>query len=374
MVADARVRLGLDPELAGADHQGGGHEIRLAPFEQLIDCEVGTAERGHDRFGGVDPAFADGVVVVPGDRHPVGVGGVGRERRGVWHRQDEMAAGPDDTVDLPEDAVEVSHERERRDRQGDVDVVGGEEGELCRLRLVELDRDLVLGGQGPRGAELGDVVVDRDDTSSAAGESDRGVSLATTQVEDASTGDIAEQSSFDLRPDPRAEVDRVQRAFETGSAGIVQRHGSSLAAARRLGAEGYPPACGERIVKLGLTDAARGNGAGIDYRLAREATLTAWRDGDLSTEQVCDAQRELRRNAEFCGSALSTPCPVCDDDELVEVTYVFGPRLPRHGRCVTSDREMARIDARKSASQGYVVEVCTACGWNHLVRSRSLGG
>jgi hypothetical protein len=131
-------------------------------------------------------------------------------------------------------------------------------------------------------------------------------------------------------------------------------------------------------VKLGLTEAARGNavrsGAGIDYRLAREATLTAWREGDLSTSQVCDAQRELRRNAEFCGVDLATPCPVCEGEALVEVTYVFGPRLPKHGRCVTSEKEMARIAARKSTSQGYVVEVCTGCGWNHLIRSRSFGG
>ncbi|MEQ8841570.1 MAG: DUF5318 family protein [Acidimicrobiales bacterium] len=126
-------------------------------------------------------------------------------------------------------------------------------------------------------------------------------------------------------------------------------------------------------VKMGLTEAVRGH-AGIDYRLAREATLSAWRDGDLSTAQVCDAQRELRRNAEFCGVDLGTPCPVCAADDLVEVTYVFGPRLPKHGRCVTSDKEMARISARKSVSQGYVVEVCTTCGWNHLTRSRALGG
>ncbi len=125
---------------------------------------------------------------------------------------------------------------------------------------------------------------------------------------------------------------------------------------------------------MGLTEAVAGNSAGVDYRLAREATLQAWRGGELATEQVCDAQRELRRNAEFCGIDAGAPCPVCERDRLVEVTYVFGPRLPRHGRCVTSDKEMARIDARKSVSQGYVVEVCTECGWNHLTRSRSLGG
>ena len=49
-------------------------------------------------------------------------------------------------------------------------------------------------------------------------------------------------------------------------------------------------------------------------------------------------------------------------------------RLPKHGRCVTSAREMDRIASRKSVSTGYVVEVCPACRWNHLTESRAIGG
>ncbi len=127
------------------------------------------------------------------------------------------------------------------------------------------------------------------------------------------------------------------------------------------------------IVKMGLTQAIGGD-AGIDYRLMRETTLAAWRKGKVSVSELCDAQPELRRNAEFCGRSLESPCPVCESDGLVEVTYVFGPRLPGHGRCVTSDKEMTRLNARKQELRGYVVEVCTDCGWNHLTRSRSLGG
>ena len=59
---------------------------------------------------------------------------------------------------------------------------------------------------------------------------------------------------------------------------------------------------------------------------------------------------------------------------LVEVTYVFGSRLPKHGRCVTTRAEMQRLQHRVSVSTGYVVEVCTVCGWNHLVRRFTLGG
>lgn len=124
---------------------------------------------------------------------------------------------------------------------------------------------------------------------------------------------------------------------------------------------------------MGLTQAIAGD-AGVDYRLMRETTLAAWRKGKVGVSELCDAQPELRRNAEFCGRPLEAPCPVCESAGLVEVTYVFGSRLPGHGRCVTSDKEMSRLDARKQELRGYVVEVCVDCGWNHLLRSCSLGG
>ena len=114
--------------------------------------------------------------------------------------------------------------------------------------------------------------------------------------------------------------------------------------------------------------------ATVDYRLARAATLRAWKSGQLGRHEVCDAQRELHRNAEFCGQPTGHPCPVCTNAGLVEVTYVFGSRLPKHGRCVTTLAEMRRLQNRVSLSTGYVVEVCTDCGWNHLVRRYTLGG
>lgn len=115
-------------------------------------------------------------------------------------------------------------------------------------------------------------------------------------------------------------------------------------------------------------------GATVDYRLSRAATLRAWKSGQLGRHEVCDAQRELHRNAEFCGQPTGRKCPVCAAAGLVEVTYVFGSRLPKHGRCVTTRAEMQRLQHRASVSTGYVVEVCTDCGWNHLVRRYTLGG
>ena len=91
--------------------------------------------------------------------------------------------------------------------------------------------------------------------------------------------------------------------------------------------------------------------------------------GDLDLEQVCDAQTELKRNAEFCGDLTDELCPVCAAVNLVHVTYVFGPRLPSNGRCVTSKAELARLRAKAGNFTGYVVEVCTGCNWNHLAKT-----
>lgn len=126
-------------------------------------------------------------------------------------------------------------------------------------------------------------------------------------------------------------------------------------------------------MKVGLRQAMSSD-AEIDYRLLRGNVLRAWRNGKVEASELCDAQRELRRNAKYCGRPIDAPCPICEKPCLVEVTYVFGPRLPAHGRCITTEKELHRINARKQTSKSYVVEVCHECGWNHLLSSHTLGG
>jgi len=58
---------------------------------------------------------------------------------------------------------------------------------------------------------------------------------------------------------------------------------------------------------------------------------------------------------------------------VAHVTYVFGPRLPAHGRCISTPGELERLNQRRADLSAYVVEVCAECGWNHLVRITSLG-
>jgi hypothetical protein len=111
----------------------------------------------------------------------------------------------------------------------------------------------------------------------------------------------------------------------------------------------------------------------IDYRLARQSLISQFRGGRIARNEVCDAHPELRRNAAALGMPTSRPCPICDETDLVLVTYVFGPRLPSAGRCMSKKNELAAINKRAGSFHGYVVEVCTACWWNHLVRSFLLG-
>lgn len=284
-------------------------------------------------------------------------------------REHEVAAVAYDSMDLAQDARQVGDERQRRHRQRQVDLIGADERQLGRMTLVELDRHLVAVGETASRGDLGHVGVGGGHPGSPQGQSHRVVAGPAPEHQHSFPVHIADEPAVEVDAEAGTEVHVVEGPVGVGSPGVVRDHAPSLADASRARAAPLPL----RPMKLGLSEAIGGGGGGIDYRLAREATLQAWRSGDLSAEQVCDAQRELRRNAEFCGSPTSRSCPVCELSLLVEVTYVFGPRLPRHGRCVTSDRELTRIDARKASYQGYVVEVCTECGWNHLTRSRALG-
>ena len=107
----------------------------------------------------------------------------------------------------------------------------------------------------------------------------------------------------------------------------------------------------------------------IDYRLARQSVLSEYRKGRIARHEVCDAHPELVRAAREVGDPTKITCPVCEDEKVVLVSYVFGPRLPAFGRCVTSRRELQQIAKRSGSFSCYVVEVCPGCTWNHLART-----
>jgi hypothetical protein len=111
----------------------------------------------------------------------------------------------------------------------------------------------------------------------------------------------------------------------------------------------------------------RGNGAVVDHRLSRRHLINEFRRGRLRQDQVCDAHPELIRAARNIGAPASIACPICDEQHLKLVTYVFGPKLPSHGRCVSTAKELQALNARPDELTAYVVEACVSCKWHRVL-------
>lgn len=119
--------------------------------------------------------------------------------------------------------------------------------------------------------------------------------------------------------------------------------------------------------------ALRGAGGVVDHRLARRHMINEFRRGRLRQDQVCDAHPELIRAAKNIGSEATNACPICAESGLRLVTYVFGPRLPAHGRCVSTAKELNTLNSRSEELTAYVVEACIECRWHHLLRVLPVG-
>jgi len=118
---------------------------------------------------------------------------------------------------------------------------------------------------------------------------------------------------------------------------------------------------------LAARDQAEGLGS-VDYRLQRRRTLRDVRAGIVARNEVCDAHPELLRVARSGAPDLGGLCPVCEDNRVVKVAYVFGPRLPAGGKLALNQMELDRIAERSGQFASYEIEVCGSCGWNHLLR------
>lgn len=125
-------------------------------------------------------------------------------------------------------------------------------------------------------------------------------------------------------------------------------------------------------------EAIRGNGLQapggvIDYRLARMGIVSEFKKGRLAKHEVCDAHPELKRAAQSASEPTSMECPICEEDNIVLVTYAFGSGLPASGRCITQKGELTKLTKGRRQVACYVVEVCPSCSWNHLAKTFLLG-
>lgn len=112
----------------------------------------------------------------------------------------------------------------------------------------------------------------------------------------------------------------------------------------------------------------------VDYALAKRAALFDLAAGRTRQADVCDAQTYLLRAARYHGEPLDRPCPVCRHERLTSVTYTYGDcfRSDVNGRARRTD-ELGALAREFPEFAVYVVEVCAACRWNHLLTSYVLG-
>jgi hypothetical protein len=113
----------------------------------------------------------------------------------------------------------------------------------------------------------------------------------------------------------------------------------------------------------------------IDYALQRRSTLQALRRPGrrLALQEACDADPMLIRAAKHHGEPSSVDCPVCESDELVNLQYVFGDQLGQYSGRIKRTTELEEMAHEFGAVKVVVVEVCPACGWNHMILSYLLG-
>jgi hypothetical protein len=111
----------------------------------------------------------------------------------------------------------------------------------------------------------------------------------------------------------------------------------------------------------------------IDYALQRRAAVRAVFAGGALDSDACDADPYLLRAAKHHGEPGGERCPICRRQDVDHVTYVYGDQLGPYSGRVRSSAELAAMAVQHGEFRVYVVEVCQACGWNHLTVSYVLG-
>jgi hypothetical protein len=111
----------------------------------------------------------------------------------------------------------------------------------------------------------------------------------------------------------------------------------------------------------------------ISFALARRSALETMRRGGAFNSDSCDADPGLLRAAKHHGEPSGRDCPVCRRSDLVEVTWVYGAQLGPLSGSARATGQLAGMAHEYGRFRVYVVEVCRACAWNHLVLSFTLG-
>lgn len=113
----------------------------------------------------------------------------------------------------------------------------------------------------------------------------------------------------------------------------------------------------------------------VDYALQRRSTLEDLRGAlrTLESRDALDADPMLIRSALHHGDLTTRRCPVFDCGRLIELHYAFGDQLGQYSGRIKSIPELEEMESEYGEFSVYTVEVCTECGWNHIVESYVLG-
>jgi hypothetical protein len=111
----------------------------------------------------------------------------------------------------------------------------------------------------------------------------------------------------------------------------------------------------------------------VDYSLRRRALLREVYSGRVGTYEVCDASPYLKSAAKFHGEQTDERCPVCRKENLTHVHYIYGDELRQSAGQARRRAELPVLAMTLREFHVYVVEVCRACGWNHLTEQYLLG-
>lgn len=111
----------------------------------------------------------------------------------------------------------------------------------------------------------------------------------------------------------------------------------------------------------------------VDYSLQKRALLREVFSGRVGTYEVCDASPYLKSAARFHGEPTDQRCPVCRRENLTHVHYIYGDELKQSAGQARTSAELATLAMTLREFQVFVVEVCRACDWNHLVQQYLLG-
>lgn len=111
----------------------------------------------------------------------------------------------------------------------------------------------------------------------------------------------------------------------------------------------------------------------VDYSLQRRALLREVYSGRVGTHDVCDASPYLKNAARFHGEPTEERCPICRQENLTHVHYIYGDELKQSAGQARTRAELSVLAMTLREFQVYVVEVCRGCDWNHLVEQFLLG-